>query len=72
MRMLMLAEEKGYKLEGEIDRVTTKTTPKDIEDELRRKRWLLTHCFTNRITPKELQFRNPLDARNHVRRRMSK
>ena len=38
MRMLMLAEEKGYKLEGEIDRVTTKTTPKDIEDELRRKR----------------------------------
>lgn len=38
MRMLMLAEEKGYKLEGEVDRVTTKTTPKDIEDELRRKR----------------------------------
>ena len=38
MRMLMLAEEKGYQLKGEVDRVTTKTTPKDIEDELRRKR----------------------------------
>ena len=38
MRMLMLAEEKGYQLKGEVDRVTTKTTPKEIEDELRRKR----------------------------------
>ena len=28
--------------------------------------------FTNRITPKELQFRNPLEARNHIRRLTAK
>ncbi|CBK22257.2 uncharacterized protein [Blastocystis hominis] len=60
MRMQMLAEEEGYRLIGTVDRVTTKTTPQEIEREMRRKR----------VTPKELQFRNPLDARNDMRRKL--
>ena len=37
-RMRMLAEDKGYRLIGTIDRVTTKTTPLEIEKEMRRQR----------------------------------
>ena len=39
MRMQMLAEEEGYRLIGTVDRVTTKTTPQEIEREMRRKRF---------------------------------
>ena len=37
-RMRMLAQDKGYRLIGTIDRVTTKTTPLEIEKEMRRQR----------------------------------
>ena len=70
MRMQMLAEEEGYRLIGKVDRVTTKTTPQEIEREMRKKRWRLLAWLTGRVTPKELQFRNPLDARNDMRRKL--
>lgn len=47
MRMQMLAEEEGYHLIGTVDRVTTKTTPQEIEREMRQKRFVYER--TNRL-----------------------
>ena len=69
LRMKVLAE-RGYRLLGPVERVTTETTPQEIEKELRLKRWESYHLLRHRITPKELQFQNPLEARDTIRRKM--
>lgn len=52
MRMQMLAEEEGYRLIGTVDRVTTKTTPQEIEREMRRKRFEREKWFIVEWRPK--------------------
>ena len=69
LKMNLLAEREGYRLLGPVDRITTKTTPQEIETELRQKRYLLLSTIICRITPKEFQFQNPLDARNSLRKK---
>ena len=39
LKMSLLAEREGYRLLDPIDRITTKTTPQEIEKELRQKRY---------------------------------
>ena len=69
LKMSLLAEREGYHLLGPIDRITTKTTPQEIEKELRQKRYLPLYTIMCRITPKEFQFQNPLEARNSLRKK---
>lgn len=52
MRMKMMVDEDGYTTAEEIERVTTKTTPQDIESEMRAKL----------SVPSHQQFTDPMDA----------